>query len=177
MNENADRDDVATFPFWLEEQCIADELVACVRKLLHRPDLTPAQIRDLAVVLLALEALPLPVDGADVWVTLKHYHDSGTSYISLHLSDTVFTLESGGYSRSEFGGDSYGSEALEMEIGGYRSNEAPAWLEVSGWMENFKNSVLDSSFELEISNEGDLPKLDWEVETDESAWESVRSYE
>lgn len=177
MNSEIDTNEVEKFPLWLEEKCIADELVKCARLLLQRADLTAKQVRDIGALILAAQALPLPTKGIDIELTIKFYSDDGsTRHQSLHLSDEVFNLDVGGYSVSDCGGDSYGDDVLDMEIGGYRHEEAPAWMAVSGWLEQFKDSALDLNYELDISADG-LSTLDWEFEPDESAWDNVESYE
>ena len=177
MNFDIETNEADKFPLWLEEKCIADELVECARMLLQRSDLTAKQVRDIGALILAVQALPLPNKGIEIELMLKFYGDDGsTSTQSLYLTDEVFRLDSGGHSKTDFGGDSYGDSVLDMEIGGFRHEEAPAWIQISGWIEEFKVRAIDKEHVLEISGDG-LSGLDWEFEPDDSVWDSVKGYE
>ncbi len=167
--------DEQIFPFWIEEKCIVDELINSIRLLLQRFDLRPSELRDLAALILGLEMLPYPTTDLDVDLILRYQNEDGSRYQSLRLSDSVFNLSSGGYYKSEFGGDSYGDDLVDMEISGYRNEEAPVWASVSGWLSQLQESARDPAYELEVSCSGHS-ELDWDYEPDDERWDCVKSY-
>jgi hypothetical protein len=166
---------VQRFPLWIEEKCIVDELISSIRLLLQRSELRPSELRDLAALILGLEMLPYPTPDLEVDLILRYQNEDGSRHQSLRLSDSVFTLSSGGYYKSECGGDSYGETVLDMEIGGCRLEEAPGWMAASVWLSDFKESIQDTACELEVSCSGHS-ELDWDAEPDDERWECAKSY-
>ncbi len=167
--------DEEMFPLWIEEKCIVDELISSIRLLFQRFDLRPSELRDLAALILGLEMLPYPTPDLEVDLIFRYQNEDGSRHQSLRLSDSVFNLSSGGYYKSEFGGDSYGDDLVDMEIGGYRNEEAPLWASVSGWLRQFQESVQDPAYELEVSCSGHS-ELEWDYEPDDDRWDCAKSY-
>src|SRR5438128_4675699 len=104
-------DNEALFPLWGMDRGLIETLARLIRKLIHRNEATAEQLHHLAVLLFALERLPLVTPGVDVTLTLSYRTESDMNYQSIDLDGSSFSLSSGGSVYTpNVGTDCYGDE-------------------------------------------------------------------
>src|SRR5687767_3219182 len=118
--DDCDKHDIKDlFPFTVSERELIDKFTAKIRVSLT--SLTPAELRQMATLLFALERLPSATAGVYIDLAVTQRLDESFSYVSMELSDCDFRLTIGGSVYSPgIGSDSYSQIVLEMEIGGFR---------------------------------------------------------
>jgi hypothetical protein len=145
---------------------LVEEITKAVRNCFRRSDITAEQIHHLAVLLFALERLPLATPGVHVSLTLSYRGENEMSCQSIDLDESSFTLSTGGsvYDPS-VGTDSYGDDVLMVEVGGFRDAK---WMQFVDWLSGFKNRLEDAEIKTDLD---DSSNIDWSEGPDESAWE------
>jgi len=163
------------FAFQMEDRDLVEQLIAAVRLLFHRKRLIPAHAHRVAVVLLALDRLPLPTEGVDISLSLSRRVSEELSYQTLHISEDSFRLDAGGSVYSpEVGSDSYGDDLFEVEVGGGRTD--PDWMAIADWLDQFRGRAEDEESELDFEWNGDESQIDWESgEPTEQRWDMLNN--
>lgn len=158
------------FPFRVEEKAIVDETIALVREVLRLPSLTPLYLHLAAKTLLALMRLPRPTPGIAIDFTISYRFNNELSYRGIFINEESFRLQSGGSIYTPgVGSDSYSDDALEINIGGYRSNVDYSL--VSGWIDSCRE-LLNMSAKVSFEDLGD-DVVDWDVEGSEDYWDKL----
>jgi hypothetical protein len=163
------------FAFFMEDHDIVERLIAAVRLLLHRKTLTPIQAHRVAIVLLALERLPLSTKGVEISLSFSHRINDELSYQALYIGETVFELQTGGSVYSPgVGGDNYADNVFVVELGN-RRNKVDL-LTIDGWLEGFSSEARDEGTEIEFEWLGDESQIDWEnEEPTRQYWDNLES--
>lgn len=164
------------FPFKLEDVFIVEELKDRIRKLLHRPGISPLQIRQIGTVLFALERLPRSTPGIAVGIGPRYSFNNESSYCDLFISEHEFRLGSGGSTYDPaVGGDHYSSTAFELGISGSREGYAESE-EVSYWFSQF-DELFNLGAKIEVDYVGEDELVDWSEEGSENFWDELEKNE
>jgi hypothetical protein len=142
-------------------------IITAIRKGFSRADITAEQIHRLAILLFALERLPLATPGVSADLTLSFRNSEGSSFQNIHLDEGSLSLSSGGYVHTpDIGGDSYSAEILMVEVGGFRDAKRNQFAD---WLAEFKARLEDAEIEITV----DDADVDWSNEPDGSSWETA----
>ncbi len=160
------------FPFSVEDEYVVTELVKVVRGIIAKKNLSPYQLRQIAVVLYALEHLPRRVEGISIGLSVIYRLNDESTYCDFYISESGFRLTSGGnvYDPT-VGGDNFSSTAFELETSGFRSGDGESY-EVTGWF-NQIHELLEMDGKIEFEDNGDVSEIDWQDEANANGWDEL----
>jgi hypothetical protein len=168
-HESDESDDLFPLTESMDREMIA-YLVKAIRHCFRRPDITAEQIHNLAILLFAVERLPLATPGVNGDLTLSYRHGKESNFQSIHIDGSTLSLSSGGYAYSpDVGGDSYGDEVLMVETGGFREVKTTQLVE---WLAAFESRLEDAEIKISL----DEAEVDWDDEPDETAWDRAAKH-
>jgi hypothetical protein len=155
------------FSFLIEDQHVVAQLIAAVRSLLQRPELSPQTIAGIGVFLFALERLPIPTPGICATLSLDYELNQERDWISIEFENDRFLLGKGLHTYDPgVGGDTHSEIILEVGLG-YREGDT---FEAVSFAESFASCAEDACREVSIDQNADEPFDDWELPTDPGAW-------
>ncbi len=160
------------FPFRVEEEYLVTELIKLVRGIISENNLSPYQLRQIAVVIYALEHLPHYVEGISIGLGIVYRLNNESSFCEFYISESEFRLTSGGNTYDPgIGSDSYSSTIFELETSGYRDGDSESY-EVTGWF-NQVQELLNMEAEIEFEDNGDDSEIDWNADPNGNGWEKL----
>ena len=173
IDDDSFEDDGATqdigdlLPFMVGEKDLIDQLAGTIRASLQT--LEPAELRQIAVFLFALERLPYASVGVSIDLAITHRIEESFSYVSVEISGDAFRLSTGGSVYSPgVGSDSYSEIRFEIETGGYREGTTEAFAE---WLDMFR--ATHGSYSIENFGDDDI---DLTEEAPADGWDRLAAY-
>ena len=135
-----------TFGLYPMDKPIQTRLLDACRAMLKRA--TPAQIRDLAYLIHALERLPLTTPGLRGGVTLATRHGESAAYRGFELNADELILTTG--ESVEFGcGTDHGSRNV-LEVGTSAMRDMGGGYDFTEWLNTFCEQAADAATEIEV---------------------------
>ncbi len=156
--DEAEANDI--FAFIAEDFSTIERVIAYIRQLLHRPDITGVQVSQIGYLLIGLERLPRVTPGVGIDLSLHDNQNEDWSCQSLHLDEETFCLETGEtiYDPA-IGSDHTSWKTFEVNVAGERYE---AMLSLDAWFSGFAMRLENPEMRLEIDNFGDALDLEWE---------------
>jgi hypothetical protein len=140
------------FPFLREEESLIDALIGSIRMTL--PSLDPADLRQMATVLYALQRLPYRTPGISIDLAKSQRIGEDFCYVSVEITDDTFRLSKGGSVYTPgVGGDTYSETLFHVEVGEFREGSASGFRE---WLANFESTGGVYDFDGAVCDEIDL---------------------
>lgn len=131
-------------------------------------ELPGKDIRRIGIMLSAIEALPVRTKGLDMMLTVVYRLNNESNGCSFHLSESAFSLQSGGnvYDPA-VGSDSFGAIVFEAETSGYRDPESLDMFSeeafaLTGWFNGIRELLAtDAQIEIDFcEDENDVELID-----------------
>lgn len=163
--EDAEVSDPNCYAFYTEDSYPVSLLIAAIRRLMARPELTAEITGDLKVFLFAMERLPLVTPGVRMSLGLRLDQGGESDWIEIRMEDGEFTLSRGTW----IDGDA-DTEAVFEVTSDYRDGDA---FMAAQFAESFSECARDVCREVVIEDTSDEPFTGWDLESDKKRWASL----
>ena len=163
--QDEDGCDPNCYAFHSEDSYPVGQLIAAIRRLMNRADLTAETAGKLQVFLFAMERLPLVTPGVRMSLGLRLDQGGESDWREIRLEDDTFTLGRGSWV------DGDADTETVFEVGpGYRGGDA---FQASNFAQSFLSCAEDVCREVVIDDSADKPFDGWKLERDKSRWGSL----
>jgi hypothetical protein len=150
MSTDPYEDNATPLCFLSEDRRLVTELMAIMRLLPQRKDVSPETISKLGVILAALERLPSTTLGFSASLTLQYDFNRSFRWLSLSLNEESFILQKGNHEYDpDVGGDTHSENILEIT-----QDSRHGW-DCDEFLESFGTCARDRSYRVitEIHND------------------------
>jgi hypothetical protein len=164
-DEDEDGYDPNCYAFHSEDSYPVGLLIAAIRRLTNRSDLTAETAANLKVFLFAMERLPLMTPGVRMSLGLRLDQGGESDWIEIRMEDGEFALGRGTWTD----GDADTETVFEVTAD-YRDGDA---FIATGFAESFAECARDVCREVVIEDTSDKPFTAWDLKPDRSRWNSL----
>ncbi|MBK9214041.1 MAG: hypothetical protein IPM59_00335 [Chloracidobacterium sp.] len=156
-------------PLRSDEQWFKYEMLSLVYALTVDTSRSPEELKNLAIVRLALERLPRTTPAVHMEMGIVLENGGEMSYTNLSISEERMSISVGGYVRGDFGGDSYSTTLFECESNGFRDGSLDPY-EIGSWQAQTQE-LINLGARLSLGDCGEESEIEWESEFDEDQFE------
>jgi hypothetical protein len=153
------------YAFHSEDYYPVGQLIAAIRRLAKRPNITAETAENLKVFLFAMEHLPLVTPGVRMSLGLRLDQGGESDWIEIRMEGGEFTLGRGTW----IDGDADTETVFEVTAD-YREGDA---FIATGFAESFAECARDVCREVVIEDTSDEPFTGWNLERDKTRWASL----
>jgi len=165
QDDDADRYDPNCYAFHCEDSYPIGQLIATIRKLASRADLTTENATGLKVFLFVMQRLPLVTHGVRINLGLRLDQGGESDWIEIRIEDGEFSLCRGTWTD----GDADTETVFEVTPD-YRDGDA---FEASHFAQSFAECARDMCREIVIDDTSDEPFTAWDLKSDKSRWSDL----
>jgi hypothetical protein len=164
--DEADDYDPNCYAFYCEDSYPIGQLIAAIRSLAKRPELTAETLDSLKVFLFAMQRLPLITHEVRMSLALRLDQGGESDWIEIRMGDGEFSLCRGTW----IDGDA-DTESIFEVTSDYRDGDA---FMASQFAESFAECARDVCREIVIDDTSDEPFTAWDLKSDKSRWSDLR---
>jgi hypothetical protein len=163
--DEADDYDPNCYAFYCEDSYPIGQLIAVIRSLAKRPELTAETLDSLKVFLFAMQRLPLITHEVRMSLALRLDQGGESDWIEIRMGDGEFSLCRGTW----IDGDA-DTESIFEVTSDYRDGDA---FMASQFAESFAECARDVCREIVIDDTSDEPFTAWDLKSDKSRWSEL----
>jgi hypothetical protein len=163
--DEADDYDPNCYAFYCEDSYPIGQLIAVIRSLAKRPELTAETLDSLKVFLFAMQRLPLITNEVRMSLALRLDQGGESDWIEVRMGDGEFSLCRGTW----IDGDA-DTESIFEVTSDYRDGDA---FMASQFAESFAECARDVCREIVIDDTSDEPFTAWDLKSDKSRWSEL----
>ncbi|HEX3148283.1 MAG TPA: hypothetical protein VHR66_09365 [Gemmataceae bacterium] len=160
----------STFRFLPEEKSIVDTLIAAVRKVLARSDISARHVHYCGMLLHALQRLPLVTEEVGITFLLVKKYDSGQYWLGMTIDRERLELQTGESFYGECGTDNESKTIFAVSRDGrLEENDLET---AQSWANDFLGHAEFEKVKVDFEDFGDSV-ADWDDDGDPDMWNEL----